>query len=86
VTARAVGVLVLFCGSAAFGRPPAGLNIDVTVLDPANKPIAGALVQLTLGSTMAGQAETGPNGHAKFSDLKAGYYNLAAGKQGYIAV
>ena len=56
------------------------------MLDPANKPIAGALVQLTLGSTMAGQAETGPNGHAKFSDLKAGYYNLAAGKQGYIAV
>ena len=70
----------------AFGLPPAGLNIDVTVLDPSNKPIAGALVQLTVGTSMAGQAETDPHGHVKFSDLKAGYYNLAAGKQGYIAV
>lgn len=80
------GATILLYRFAAFGMPPAGVNIDVTVLDPANQPIAGALVQIIAGSLMAGQAETDPKGHVKFLDLKSGYYNLAAGKQGYIAV
>jgi hypothetical protein len=80
------GAIVLVCRLAAFGGSPAGVNIDVSVLDPANQPIAGALVQLMSGGTMAGQAQTDQNGHVKFSDLKAGYFDLAAGKQGYVAV
>src|ERR1044072_1175474 len=82
----AVGILILGCRFAALGMPPAGVNIEVSVLDPANQPIAGVLVQLTAGSLMAGQAETDAKGHVRFADIKAGYYNLAAGKQGYIAV
>jgi len=78
--------MILLCRFVALGVPPAAVNIEVTVLDPANKPIAGALVQLMKGSTLAGQAETDLKGHVKFIDLKAGYYDLAAGKQGYIAV
>ena len=78
--------IILFGRLAALGGPLAGVNIDVTVLDPANQPIAGALVQLMTGGAMAGQAQTDPKGHVKFSDLKAGYFDLAAGKQGYIAV
>jgi hypothetical protein len=85
-SAAVAGAIILWCRLAAFGAPPAGVNIDVTVLDPANQPIGGVLVQLMTGTTMAGQAETDPKGHVKFSDLKAGYFDLAAGKQGYIAV
>ena len=80
------GAMFLLCRLVALGGPPAGLNIDVTVLDPADRPVAGALVRLTTGKAMAGQADTDAHGHASFTDLKPGYYNLEAGKQGYIAV
>jgi Carboxypeptidase regulatory-like domain len=83
-TARAGLLAVFLC--AAWGRAPAGLNIDIAVLDPGNQPIAGALVQLTAGNAIVAQAVTDAKGHVKFADLKAGYYQIAAGKQGFIAV
>src|SRR5207302_10561034 len=48
--------------------------------------MAGALVQRRAGSAMVSQAETDAAGHVKFTDLKPGYYEIAAGKQGYVAV
>lgn len=80
------GTLLALYEVASLGASPAGLNIDIAVLDPGNQPIAGALVQLIAGNAIVAQARTDPKGHAKFADLKAGYYQIAAGKQGYIAV
>ena len=80
VIVTACGALTVPCGT---GEPT---DPNVSVLDPANHPIAGALVQLSSGSALAAQATTDAKGHARFSDLKAGYYNVAAGKTGYIAV
>src|SRR5438552_3587748 len=70
----------------AFGGPRAGLNIEVAVLDARNQALSGVLVQLKAGHAMVAQSETDALGHVHFTDLKPGYYEIAAGKQGYVAV
>ena len=77
-SATVAGAIILWCRLAAFGAPPAGVNIDVTVLDPANQPLGGVLVKLITGNTMAGEAETDPKGQVKLSALKEGYLEYLA--------
>ena len=76
---------VLMFSQIAFGGPRAGLNIDVAVLDARNQALSGVLIQLKAGHAMVAQAETDALGHVHFTDLKPGYYEIAAGKQGYVA-
>ena len=84
-TAILSAALVL-CRWTAYAAPPAAPSIDVAVLEPRNQAVAGALVQLKAGNELLMQAETDAAGHANFADLKAGFYEIAAGKQGYVAV
>src|ERR1035438_6544507 len=77
-----VAFLIWHAGAGA-AAAPADPVVEGTVVDQANVPIPGVLLQLKLGETPIGSAETDAGGHAAFPGLKPGSYNLTATKDGF---
>ena len=79
---RIAGVVFLLLGQAAMllGQSQ---TIEVLVLDRDNQPVPGARVELKNGPSIISQAETDPKGHARFPQLPAAHYGIAASKAGF---
>jgi hypothetical protein len=75
--------LVIWQACAVAAPPPAGLNLNVSVFDGSNQPVAGVKVELKIGPEVIFSVETDQNGKAKFVSLKAARYELAATKAGF---
>src|SRR5580700_9277707 len=58
-------------------------GLQVAVLDQSNEPVSGVRIELKTGSLVVSSAETDPQGHAVFADLKPGRYEVIATKQGF---
>src|ERR1035438_460904 len=80
--AAQVGFL-LWQVAALAGASAAGPGIDVLVVDPSNRPVANARVQLKAGQSVVASAETDQNGHAGFAELKPAIYAVTAIKDGF---
>jgi hypothetical protein len=57
--------------------------LRVRARDEAGKPVADLLVQVTLGTVIAGSTSTNDNGEAELTKLAPGSYEVAASKNGY---
>jgi hypothetical protein len=58
-------------------------TFNVSVLDQSKRVISGVLVQLKTGPTVISSAVTDENGHAEFTQLTSGHYELTATKDGF---
>src|SRR3989442_9792138 len=71
------------CQAAALASPPpAGLTVTVSILDHSHQPVAGVRVQLKATQGVVTSSETDQKGHAEFTQLVAGRYEITATKEG----
>ncbi len=79
---RALCLALALLGRAAMASPE-GAVISVSVADSSGHPVAGVELQLRLGHTLVSHAQTDPQGHATFSTLEAGRYEISAVKANF---
>jgi hypothetical protein len=79
---RALCLALALLGRAAIASPE-GAAISVSVVDSSGHPVAGVEVQLRLGRTLAAHSQTDAQGHATFSALQAGRYEVSAAKANF---
>ena len=79
---RIAGLVCLLLWQAAMLLGQAQ-TIEVLVLDGENRPVPGARVELKSGQDVISRAETDPKGYARFLQLPAGRYGIAASKDGF---
>ncbi len=60
----------------------ADVAVTVSIVDQANRPVAGARVQLQSGENAAAAADTDQAGHVDFKGLPPGRYQITATKEG----
>src|ERR1039458_2329075 len=86
-TKRVMGLRALCLALALLGRAamafPEGAAIGVSVVDSSGHPIAGVELQLRLGHTLVSHAQTDSQGHASFSALQPGRYEISAVKANF---
>src|ERR1035438_4536295 len=86
-TKRVMGLRALCLALALLGRAamasPEGAAIAVSVVDSSGLPIAGVELQLRLGHTLVSHTQTDPQGHATFSALQPGRYEISAVKANF---
>jgi len=77
-------VTALWLCQAVFlaGAPQPELTISVSVLDRENHAVPGVRVELTAAQDVVAFADTDPQGHAEFTRLKPGHYQITATKTG----
>lgn len=76
------GLLWPAAAAIAIASPQAPPQLEVSVHDSANLPVAGAHVELRLGDALVAGKDTDPQGHAEFPGLKPGRYAILAAKDG----
>jgi hypothetical protein len=80
---KVLPALVCLC-AAAFANPmPAGLAVDLVVLDEQRLPVPAVEIQIKSGPTVVAKAETDPEGRAHFDQLAPGRYELTATHEGF---
>ena len=62
---------------------PEGAVIAVSVVDSSGHPVAGVELQLHLGHALVSHTQTDPQGHATFSALQPGRYEISAAKANF---
>lgn len=77
---RALFVVMILCAmSSALDDP-----LQLTVIDAAGAPLAGATVSLMLANKPAAAAQTDQHGRVSFPSLAAGSYTVEVSKRGYL--
>ena len=79
---RALCLALALLGRAAMASPE-GAAIAVSVVDSSGLPVAGVELQLRLGHTLVSHTQTDPQGHATFSALLPGRYEISAVKANF---
>jgi hypothetical protein len=79
---RALCLALALLGRAAMASPE-GAVISVSVVDSSGHPVAGVELQLRLGHALVSHAQTDPQGHATFSALQPGRYEISAVKANF---
>ena len=83
VGGKVLAALVCLC-TAAFAIPvPAGLAVDLVVLDEQHLPVPAVEIQIKSGPTVVAKAETDLEGRAHFDQLPPGRYELTATHEGF---
>src|SRR6267143_1656084 len=78
-----IATALLLCQAAFLaGAPQPALSVSVSVLDRANHAAPGVRVELISGQDVVSFADTDPQGHAEFTRLKPGHYQITATKTG----
>jgi carboxypeptidase family protein/TonB-dependent receptor-like protein len=85
ITSRFSGLLIsvaltVLLSTAAFAQSRAAGSLKVTVHDEADKPVAGALVEVKFKQTVAAKALTNDAGQAEFSNLAIGTFVVVVSK------
>ena len=79
---RALCLALALLGRAAMAFPE-GAAIGVSVVDSSGHPVAGVELQLRLGHALVSHTQTDPQGHATFSALQPGRYEISAAKANF---
>src|ERR1039458_5717428 len=89
-TKRVTGLRALCLALALLGRAamafPEGAAIGVSVIDSSGRPVAGVELQLRLGHALVSRTQTDSQGHATFSALLPGSYEISAVKASFETV
>jgi Carboxypeptidase regulatory-like domain len=80
---EAAWIFVLGLAAAISIVAQAARDIDVSVVDETNRPVARATVVLNLGSAVT-QQTTGADGHAHFAGIKPAKFSLTVSHDGYL--
>src|SRR5580700_6089495 len=81
---RRILLAILVCYAAIPARAaPATLTIEITVFDQTKQPLPGVEVRFANARDVVSSAITDEKGHAQFTQLKPGHYEIAATKQGF---
>src|SRR6266568_3232477 len=77
-------VIALLLCRAVFlaGAPQPALTVSVSVLDRETHAVPGVRVELTAAQDVVAFTDTDPQGHAEFTRLKPGHYQITATKTG----
>src|SRR5215470_243840 len=74
---------LLLCHAAFLaGAPQPELTVTVSVLDRESRAVPGVRVELKAVQDVVSFADTDPQGHAEFTRLKPGHYQMTATKGG----
>ncbi len=76
---RLFGAALLLASAAAFAET----NVEISVTDLSNNPVAGARLQLKSGGSVVASAVTDASGHAAFPNVKPGHYELLGTREGF---
>src|SRR5258708_3794896 len=79
---RTVTALLLCQAVFLAGAPQPEIAVTVSVLDRENHAVPGVRVELTAVQDVVSFADTDPQGHAEFTRLKPGHYQITATKTG----
>src|SRR5712691_2089310 len=79
---RTVIALLLCQAVVLAGAPQPEIAVSVSVLDRENHAVPGVRVELTAAQNVVAFADTDPQGHAEFTRLKPGHYQITATKTG----
>jgi hypothetical protein len=60
-----------------------GISVDVLVLNQSNQPVPGVRVLLKNATSVAGSADTDPQGRVEFQSLSPALYEITAAKEGF---
>jgi len=83
----AYGLAALLLSQALMrGDPQSAAAVDILVFDPSNQPVVGARVQLKKGQQVVSTSLTDQTGHAVFSPLEPGRYELSVSRDGFETV
>src|SRR5882762_2101159 len=80
---RIVLAILVCCAAITVSAAPATLTVEVTVFDQAKQPVPGVEVRFANSRNLISSAITDAKGHAQFTQLEAGHYEIAATKQGF---
>lgn len=69
--------------TCCFAGAALAANLDITTADTRSQPVSGVQVQLQIGTSVLYAAQTGPDGHAHFQDVKPARYDLVTVKSGF---
>jgi hypothetical protein len=77
-------LLVLLGRALVWSAPaPGELTIDVAIVDQSGQPVPDVQVQLRTGQEAIPPAGTDASGHARFTALRSGLYEVTAAKEGF---
>jgi hypothetical protein len=87
-TLRFLLAILLFSQAAGLAgatqSDPSG--IEVTIVDSANRPVPGVLIQVSVAGRSTASAETDEKGRASFPALQPAKYEVSASKEGFETV